>query len=238
MWTGNSAVAAMVSQGGKSEGASASRAAAFADAARHSRRVRALKTLLPAFAGLLVTVFALWSWAARPELPIAVAVDDAALADGRLVMTNPQLGGVNKDNQRYAMTAARAIQDTAKADLIELEEIDAMLPVTKDSRAHVVTERGLYDRAAGTMKITTPVTATTTDGMVAKLADAMIDMETGGLVTGKPVDITIRGSHITADSMSVAERGGVITFERRVRLTVKPEAVRRTGKEGETHGAN
>lgn len=230
-------MAAMATSDGRTKG-QASRAAAFADAARHSRRVKALKTLLPAGAAAIAVGFVAWSLAARPELPIAVAVDAAALADGRLVMTNPRLGGVNKDNQRYAMTAARAIQEAGKGDLIELEEIDADLPASLDSRVRIIALHGVYDRAAGAMRIDTPVNAETTDGKVAKLSDAEVDMESGAMTTDKPVDIAMPGMRITADAMRIAERGGLVVFERRVRLTVEPAGVRRTDEKGDANGAN
>ncbi|MBK8457992.1 MAG: LPS export ABC transporter periplasmic protein LptC [Phyllobacteriaceae bacterium] len=191
-----------------------------------------MKRGLPVAAFGVAAFFVLWSWAARPALPIAVKVDGAALTDGKLVMSNPELGGVNKDNQRYSMKAARAIQDAAKADLIELEEIDADLPVSGVNRARIIAERGVYDRSAGTMDIDTPFAATTTDGMIAKFFGAKVDMNTGSLATDRPVDIVMRDTHVTADSMSVADRGGTIVFERRVRLTIAPQAVRRSGETG------
>lgn len=217
-------------------GDDASRVAVFAKAARHSRRVRLLKLALPVAGVATVALFLAWSWLSRPDIPVAVSVDDAVLADGKLVMTNPKLGGVNKDNQRYAMTAARAVQDGGKADLIHLEQIEADLPLASENRAKITAEGGLYDRAASTMRIDTPLTATTTDGMVARLAGADVDLEAGSLKTDKPVDILMRGSHITAESMSIADRGRTIVFERRVRLTLEPGAVRTSDQTGADNG--
>lgn len=201
-------------------------AAAFADAERHSRLVRRLKRGLPLAAIALILFFAAWGWVMRPPLPIAVQVDDSVLEDGKLVMVNPHLGGVNKDNERYSLTAARAIQEIARGDLIELETIAADLPVDAGNRARIVADRAVYDRGAGLMTIETPVTATTTDGTVAKLRNASVDLESGSVTTDQPVDITMRGAHITAQSMSVADHGKTIVFDRKVRLTVEPSKVR------------
>lgn len=213
-------------------GDAASRSAVFAQAARHSRRVRMLKTALPVAGVATIAFFLAWSWLSRPDIPVAVSVDDAALSDGKLVMTNPKLGGVNKDNQRYAMTASRAVQDADKAELIHLEQIEAELPLSGDNRAKIVADGGLYDRSSSSMRIHTPLTATTTDGMVARLADAEVNMDAGSLKTDKPVDILMRGSHITAQSMSISDRGRTIVFERRVRLTLEPGAVRTSDETG------
>lgn len=205
---------------------------AFEAAARHSRRVRAMKTLLPAAAIGLFGTFILFSWTSHRFESPAVTIEDSAVADGKLVMANPRLGGVTKDNEPYSMTAARAVQDAGEGDVIHLESIDADLPVTPGNRARIVTDAGIYDRAAGTMKIETPITATTTDGMVAKLESAWVDMTAGSLKTERPVDITMRGAHVTAESMTVADRGQTIVFNRRVRLTIEPERVKTAGGAG------
>lgn len=214
------------------------RRAEFDDAERHSRRVLLLKWLLPASATGLFVLFVIWGRLAQPALPIAVTVDDSAIADGKLVMVNPHLGGVNKDNERYELTASRAVQDISATDIIQLETIDADIPVERGARARVVTERGVYDRAAGTMSIDTPVTATTTDGMTARLQSARIDMQAGKLDTDHPVDIKTPSAHITAQSMSVDDHGKTIVFDRRVRLTIDPSKVRTPDNEGAANAQN
>lgn len=211
---------------------------AFVDAARHSRMVRRLKRGLPLGAAGLVILFFGWSWATRQPLPLEVHVDDSAIADGKLVMVNPQLGGVNKDNERYTMSAARAVQEIAKGDVIHLETIEADVPVKRGNRARIIAESGIYDRGAGTMVIETPVTATTTDGTTARLGNAHVDLNSGKLVTDLPVDITMSGAHITAESMSIADNGKTIVFDRRVRLTVDPAKAKTPSGEGTSNGQN
>ena len=67
------------------------------------------------------------------------------------------------------------------------------------------------------------MTVTTTDGLVAKLSSAFVNIATGDLKTSDPVDITLQGSHITAASMTVEDRGKVLVFDDKVRLTMTPE---------------
>ena len=66
--------------------------------------------------------------------------------------------------------------------------------------------------------------------MKAQLTDARVDIKTGSLKTDKPVEIDVRGNTIKADSMTVSEKGEVMVFENKVRMTLKP----RDGAAGES----
>ncbi|MFZ1774476.1 MAG: LPS export ABC transporter periplasmic protein LptC [Rhizobiaceae bacterium] len=198
---------------------------AFAAARRHSRRVHVLKMALPASAVLVTSAFFLWSWLATPP-DTGVSVDGAAFTGGKLVMANPKLDGFSKDNQPYSMTAARAVQDIKTMGVIALEDINAKLPVTAGNMAAVTADAGIYDRDNNTLAFTTPLQVTTTDGMKAVLKTAFMDLTSGSLKTGDPVDITLNGSRITADSFSASDHGKVLVFEKRVRMTIQPDAMK------------
>ena len=51
-------------------------------------------------------------------------------------MANPKLDGFTKENLPYSMTATRALQDFDKNGIIDLEGIDARLPVSADRVCH------------------------------------------------------------------------------------------------------
>ena len=92
------------------------------------------------------------------------------------------------------MIAARAIQDVAQQDIVNLEGIDAKMPVEKDNWATVEAKSGIYDRTANTLDVKSDISVTTTDGMVAKLKSAFLDIGKGNLKTADPVDIQLHGS--------------------------------------------
>ncbi|TKA98609.1 MAG: LPS export ABC transporter periplasmic protein LptC, partial [Mesorhizobium sp.] len=91
-----------------------------------------------------------------------------AFADGKLVMANPKLNGFTKQNLPYSMTALRAIQDVSKQGIIDLEGIKAKLPIAADNTAAIDATHGTYDRDGNTLSLTSDVTVSTTDGVVAK----------------------------------------------------------------------
>lgn len=194
---------------------------AFLRAERHSRRVRLLKWALPALGVAMAVAFAAQSWWASPE-SIGVVADNSIVSDGKLVMSNPKLEGFTKDNLPYAMAAKRAVQDIANENVILLEEIGARLPINPGNFATIDALRGTFDRTANTLDLTSPVTITTTDGMVAKLNSAYLSMGDGNMTTTDPVDIRLNGAAITADGMSVKDNGKVLIFEKRVRVHIEP----------------
>ena len=207
------------------------RASAFGRAQRHSRRVRLLKLVLPLAAAAIAIGFPIYSYMSAPP-SVAVPTDSSAFSDGKLVMANPKLEGLTKENLPYALNALRAIQSADKESIVELEGINAKLPVSADNIAAVGASHGIYDREKNTLDLDQEFTVSTTDGMVAKLKSAFLDMGKGTMTTNQPVDISREGSRITADTMSVKENGKVLIFEKRVRLNIDPVAMKADKQQG------
>jgi lipopolysaccharide export system protein LptC len=210
---------------------------AFDRAQRHSRRVRVLKFAVPVAAALIAVAFPVYSYLAAP-VSVKVQAEGTAFSNGKLVMANPKLNGFTKQKQPYSMTALRAIQDVSTQGIIELEGIDAKVPVAADNVAAVKASRGTYDRDGNTMNLTSDVTITTTDGMQAKFKSVFLDMGKGTMKTGDPVDVSRGGSRITADTMSVQDNGKVLVFENKVRVNIDSAALKAAeGNSGETNAA-
>lgn len=211
-----------------------SRSAAFARARRHSIWVRILKVLLPVAAVVLAAAFAGYTYLMTPgNFPLKT--DGAAFADGKIVMSNPKIDGFTRDNVPYSMKAARAIQDLDKQSVIELEEIDARLPVGSDQWATVDALKGTYDRDGNTLDFSGALTISTTDGLVAKMQSAFVDLGKGDLRSEQPVDITMDGAHILADTFSVMQNGKVMVFDKRVRMKIdagRMNSAQRGGTDG------
>jgi lipopolysaccharide export system protein LptC len=210
---------------------------AFGLARRHSRRVRVLKFAVPLIAAVIAVAFPVYSYLAAP-VSISVQADGSAFADGKLVMANPKLNGFTKQKLPYSLTALRAIQDVGKQGIIDLEGINAKLPLAADNVASVNATRGIYNRDGNTMNLTSDVTVTTTDGVEAKFKSVFLDMGKGTMKTDDPVDVSRGGSRITADSMSVQENGRVLVFENRVRVNIDPASLKAAeAKSGESNAS-
>lgn len=195
--------------------------AQFASAARHSGRVRFLKIALPLTALILAGAFAAYSYLSSP-VSIGFDLSSTAIRDGKLVMAAPKLEGYTTDNLPYAMTAARAIQDASNTNVIELEDIDATVPMTDGTLAKIDARKATYDRISNTISLNDPMTLSTDDGKSAIFQSANIDMGKGTLVTEQPVAIRIKGASIDAGKLSIAENGKVIVFDNHVQMNLDP----------------
>jgi lipopolysaccharide export system protein LptC len=199
--------------------ASITRADAFSRAERHSRRVRRLKVVLPTLAVMMAAGFIGYSFVATPG-SAAIDVGTPSLAEGKLVMDSPKLEGFTGDGRPYSVSATRATQDFDRQDIISLDGIDAKMPIEADNWARVEAQNGVYDRMANTLDVPTEIVVTTTDGLVAKLQSAFLDIANGSLKSATPVDIQSNGSRIVAGSMSVLDSGKSVIFEQRVKVNI------------------
>ncbi|TIN13399.1 MAG: LPS export ABC transporter periplasmic protein LptC [Mesorhizobium sp.] len=218
-------------------GESGTRGDAFDRAQRHSRRVRVLKFAVPLLAAAIAIAFPVYSYLAAP-VSISVQADGTAFSDGKLVMANPKLNGFTKQKLPYSLTATRATQDVGKQGIIDLEGINAKLPVASDNVVAVNAAHGIYDRDANTMDLTSDVLVTTSDGMEAKFKSVFLDMGKGSMKTDNPVDVRRGGSRITADSMSVEENGKVVVFETRVRVNIDAASLKAAEAKGGEQNAS
>jgi lipopolysaccharide export system protein LptC len=167
-------------------GPAAERSAIFRSAARHSRNVRVLKVALPALAVVMAALFIFQSYRLTPSA-IEIKADASAVSEGKLVMSNPTLEGFTKDNQPYSMSAIRAVQDIANEAILELEGIAATVPLNANTSATIDAPRGVFDRITNTLDLNSEINIETSDGAVAKLNSAHIDIGAGSMTTDKPV---------------------------------------------------
>jgi lipopolysaccharide export system protein LptC len=202
------------------------RTEAFAKASRHSKWVKFLKFALPVSALAIVAGFSLTAMQARmlPEIDVA----GFALEGGKIVMDNPKLNGVTGDNQPYMVEATRALQSATDVNDVELEGITARIPFGKDTTASVQAPVGHLNNTTQILTLKGGFDLTTSDGLVAKLQDAVFDFGVRSLKTDSPVDIKRQGTHIQADSMTITNGGASLVFENRVRMTLLPDQTEQT----------
>lgn len=214
-------LAANVSAGGQDFLSSNRKPGEFEQALRHSGRVRRLKFILPAIAAIVVVGF-IGAIAVRNINIPGFSMGSLDLSDGKLVMEHPQLSGIDGDQRPFNLVAEKAIQDLSKPSELELEAVNARLPMDSGDFADVTAEHGIYDSAKKTLQLTGEVTVKTDSGMAGWLSDVDVDMASGTLTTSKPVTLKSETADIFADSMLIENHGDHIIFEKRVRLTLYP----------------
>ena len=205
---------------------------AFVRAQRHSRMVRRLKIVLPTLAVVIMIAFIGYSILAS-SVGGSVSMGTPSLEGGDLVMANPKLDGFTKDDLPYKMSAARAKQSLGGGNSIELEDIQARLPIDDSNWASINAAAGVFDKDDNTLNITSSVTLETTSGIVARLQSAKVDIAAKKLSTQDPVEIELDGTRIAAESMQATEGGKVLTFSDRVRVQIDPSQIRQESAEAQ-----
>ena len=206
--------------------------AEYRRARTHTNWVRILKVLLPLSAALVMVSFFAVSWVGSMT-PEGLEIESVAVRDGKLIMQNPVMSGQGSDARPYNMRALRAIQDLTTPDVIVLEEIVADLPINDQDKAVLNAASGTYDRTAQTLVFDQPFTVTSDSGIAAELQSADIDLEAGELTSSAPVSIRSGEASVVAQSMKMQDKGRVIIFEDKVRMTINPSALR--SKDGVTN---
>jgi lipopolysaccharide export system protein LptC len=206
---------------------------AFNRARRHSGYVRILKIFLPVLAVLMIVAFVARSYLAAPA-GVSFDLANAAVEDGRLVMSGPKLNGFTSSNRPYSLYAARASQEIGKASIIELEEIEAKLPFKTENWVTVTAPRGVFNTSANTFDVTSRLTARSDTGASATLGSAFVDIDAGDLSTDDPVSISLDGATIEANSLEVEDRGRLLVFENRVRVVIDPQRLQTAQAGGAT----
>ena len=201
----------------------------FNRAHSHSGIVKFLRILLPltAIAIILILFGAyFWSQASVPDLKIK----STAIVDSKMVMKNPELNGVDKDNRPYNLSAREAITDPVKPRQVELLGIDANVPMEEGLFAKILAGTGFYDADAKLLNLGGEVDVKTDNGMTMNLQDADIDIGAGSLQTSNPVLITTQQAKISADRMRVEGNGKSVVFESRVKMTLYPDKIDQAGQ--------
>ncbi|MCU0831774.1 MAG: LPS export ABC transporter periplasmic protein LptC [Rhizobiaceae bacterium] len=191
----------------------------------HSRRVAVLKRTLPVIAVALLAGLGGAAWLARSG---PVEIDTVAIENGRIVMQNPRLTGLTRDNRPYSVTAERAFQSVSNADDIALEAITADVPFGTAATGQLTAAKGHLDNASKTLKLDGGFTFVSSDGMTATFEAATLDIADGGLVTKRPVTIRNASTDITAGALKISDDGAILLFENKVRLVLTPDALRKT----------
>lgn len=202
----------------------------YARAQRHSGIVRRLKMLLPVLAVVISMAFVAVSWI-RTMFPENLSISGARIENGRVVMEKPAISGRNEDGISYFMNARRALQAIINPSDIELEDIDAAVPVRGDLVARIKASGAKYDRDTDKLDMTAPFEVQLSSGLKATFQSAHLDVRGGTMLSDTPVSIISKGATLVANSLRITDKGRIMRFSGDVRLEVEPTAVRRTAED-------
>jgi lipopolysaccharide export system protein LptC len=186
----------------------------FAEAARHSRRVRLLRRGVPIVITVILGATILVSWIDPLKVLVRLPLDAGKLvvSGTRITMQAPKLSGYTKDQRWYEMNAAGATQDITKPDFIELSEVRTKIETADKSTIHIRSKDGLYNRKTSMLTLTHDVVLTSTAGYEMHLDEATVDTSKGMVVSDKPVAVFTKDTTLTSDRFEVENSGEVVRF--------------------------
>lgn len=198
---------------------------AFRDARRHSRYVRLLRTLVPAVVVAILGGLLLWKFL-NPVLLVTNIPDnpaDLVVSGSKITMELPRLTGYTRDSRSYELTAAKASQDIARPDIVEMSDIHAKLQMLDKSSAELTARSGVYDSKKEVLKLGQQIVMTSSTGYRAWLNDAVINVKTSDLVTERPVEVQLLQGTLNANRLEVKESGNLLIFDGGVKMKLQPQ---------------
>jgi lipopolysaccharide export system protein LptC len=210
-------------------GAMVDRAQAFAEAGRHSGRVRWLRRIiLLGAAGLALLVLAFSFFDPFGKLPQNLSISQATLSGTRVTMDLPKLSGYRRDGRPYEVRARSGVQDVRTPKIIELNELEAKLETADKTSVLVVAPMGVFDSGADKMRLTSQATSggvriTSTSGYDIVLRSADIDFKKGAMTSSEPVTVKMTNGSVYADGLDIAENGAIVSFLGNVKSIIVPE---------------
>lgn len=195
---------------------------AFGAARRHSRLVRLLRVALPLIAALSVIALAVANLPSFLLLNVPLNITGLAVKDGALTMENPRLTGFGHNSRSYELSAKQASQDISNPKIVKLEDINARIGEADGKATTVSAITGVFDTGSEILYLSNQVRIDSASGYRLELEDAQVDLNKGQVITERPVQLLLLDGNLTADSMTVENKGDVIRFDGRVRLTFVP----------------
>lgn len=191
----------------------------------YSRFVALMKVLLPLVAFVLLVLVAAWPYldAADSRFRIGFAALKAREAASPR-MINPRYVGLDKDHRPFSVTADLASDETGGAAVIALEMPKADITLDDGSWLVVTSEAGVYSRDAQNLTLAGDVTLYHDSGYEIRTAAADVDLTAGTASGNEPVAGHGPFGDLRSEGFHLRDKGKVITFTGKARLTLYPGA--------------
>jgi lipopolysaccharide export system protein LptC len=190
---------------------------------RYSRFVYTTKLALPAVAGALLLLVAVWPRLEGvfetvhfqvPRIDLSEAVD--------LHMAHARFTGLDRENRPFTITADMARQKPDLGGLVTLEQPKGDLTTTAGNWLELSANSGLYEPQQQLLDLFGKVALFQDKGNEFHSATAHIDMAAGTAEGDDPVTGQGPFGNVTADGFRILDRGDTIIFKGRAKLDIEP----------------
>jgi len=193
-------------------------------AGRHSVMVRAIRLGLPIAVVVALSALVGVTYFKPTQMFEKVPVSGKLAVQGsKITMELPRIVGFTRDNRAYELHAETAVQDIAKPDIVELQNLRARLEMQDKDVVNVTANSGTYATKADRVVLRDDIVVTSQNGYKAVLREAAIEMKKGNVVSDHPVDITLPNGWLKSNGMEIVDSGDVIRFDRGVTLYIEAQ---------------
>jgi len=209
------------------------RVRAYAQAQRHSARVRLFRRAIPVGAAIaigVVVVIALFDPFGRIG---GLSLGPLSLSGTKITMENPRLTGYRgRELRPYEVTATAAMQDVRKPNVIELKDMRARLAMDDNGgAARLESATGVFDTQKEQLELKQDIRVTTDTGHEARLMSASVDFKAGTVISREPVTVKLTNGLVEAEQLEISDSGKIIAFVGRVRTVLEAAGGDRSGGE-------
>jgi lipopolysaccharide export system protein LptC len=200
-------------------------------AGRHSVVVRVMRIGLPVFVVVGLTALALNAYFKPMQMfeKLPSVSGKLAVQGSKITMELPRIAGFTRDSRAYELNAETAVQDIAKPDIVELQNLRARMEMQDKDVVLVTANAGTYNTKADRIVLRDQVVVTSQQGYKVLLREAAVEMKKGNVISELPVEIMLPNGMLKANRLEVIDSGDVLRFEKGVVLDLdgaKTEASR------------
>jgi lipopolysaccharide export system protein LptC len=139
----------------------------------------------------------------------------------KITMQQPRLSGYTVDSRAYEFSADAAGQDITKPNLVELHQLHAKMELEDKSTVEMSAVSGVYDAKTEMLTLSENIELVSSTGYEGRLAEAVIDVRKGNVVSDKPVAVKMLDGFLNAKRLDIIDRGSVVRFSG-VAMTLLP----------------
>lgn len=170
--------------------------------------------------GLVAMAVTAWLDPLRALAKLPIDIGNLVVSGTKITMQQPRLAGFTSDARPYEITARAAAQDFANPDMIELQEIWAMVEMQDRAKVQLTARVGLYDSKREKLTLRENILITSSRGYEGKLSEALVDFRSGNVLSEKPVELKLPNGTVVANKLEVMEAGNLIRFDNGVTVVL------------------
>lgn len=199
-------------------GLTAPRESAFPEALKHSARVTRLRRwILWGVAGTVALVGLGLLISSLRFLPVDLKLARIALKGTRIVIESPKLVGYRKDGHPYEVRARTGVQDIAKPEVFDLDQLDVRVETKGEGAVRLTAPKAVYNTKIDRAEMSGGVQITDAKNFDMRMDAAAMDFKESVMTSDSPVTLKIDGGRVDAEHLEFSQKERRATFTGNVR---------------------